>query len=93
MGDKKHARFQIKLGSLLERMEKRLGIWAATELRLQVAPRRFRIPDLLVTLGEPDGRYVTEPPFLIVEILSEGDTPAGIQDRIDDYALGVPWIR
>lgn len=93
VGETDHARFQGNLNVFLRGLEKALGIWVAPELRVQVSPRRFRIPDITVTLGKPAGRYVTDAPFLLIEILSERDTLRTIQDRIDDYrAMGVPHI-
>jgi Uma2 family endonuclease len=62
---------------------------------VQIRPDRFRIPDLTVTLTKPPGRWVTQPPHLAVEILSDGQSLADVQDRMDDYVeFGVPhvWI-
>ncbi|MDX2178645.1 MAG: Uma2 family endonuclease [Bryobacteraceae bacterium] len=93
VGEWKHGRLQTKLATGLEALERKLGIFVAVELRVQVKPRRFRIPDIVVTIAEPVGDWITEPPFLVVEILSERDSLASIQDRIDDYVeFGVPHI-
>jgi Uma2 family endonuclease len=93
VGEKNHARFQTRLIRLLGDLEQRLGIWVVAELRLQVRLNRFRVPDVMVTIGEPDGRFVTSTPFLLIEVLSERDSLRTIQDRVDDYrAMGVPHI-
>ncbi len=49
VGEKNHARFQTRLIRLLGDLEQRLGIWVVAELRLQVRPDRFRVPDVMVT--------------------------------------------
>jgi Uma2 family endonuclease len=93
VGDWNHARFQATLGARLYSLERRLGIFVAPELRVQVLPDRFRIPDLTVTLAKPTKRWVTEPPYLVVEILSDGQSLADIRDRINDYVeFGIPHI-
>jgi Uma2 family endonuclease len=85
MGEKKHGRMQGLLVRFLGALEKTHGLWVAPELRVQIRPGRFRIPDVVVTLGEPEGDWVTGSPFLLIEILSERDSLRTIQDRIDDY--------
>ncbi len=96
VGEKNHARLQGKIYVALHQLEKSLGIWAAPELRVQVSSFRFRVPDIVVVHGpEPAEDYLTIPPFLCIEVLSEGDTLHNIQDRIDDYVkMGVPniWV-
>lgn len=72
------------------------SLWAGVEVRVQVMADRFRVPDVtIVRGGKPEGRIITEPPALIVEILSKDDRWQEFQERIDDYlAFGVPcvWI-
>jgi len=54
-------------------------------LRVQVAERRYRIPDITVTKNKVKGRILREPPFLCIEILSPEDRAARMQVKIDDY--------
>ena len=72
------------------------GYWAVVEVRVQVKPGRFRVPDVsIVKGGKPASRIFTCPPEVAVEVLSPDDRAATIQDRIDDYlAFGVPavWV-
>jgi Uma2 family endonuclease len=68
------------------------------EQGVQVSPKRFRIPDICVTLGEPNEEILRQPPFICIEVLSPEDRWPRIQQRIDDYlAMGVPmcgyWTR
>lgn len=64
------------------------------EQRIQVAARRFRIPDVCVYLGAPPKEEIfVTPPFICIEILSPEDRMARIQQRIDDYLkFGVPYV-
>jgi Uma2 family endonuclease len=92
LGDYDHSLWQAALLGYLQRHYSDLR--AMPELRLQVAPTRFRIPDIAVLLpNHPRERFLTTPPFLCIEILSDRDTLDNIQDRIDDYfAMGVPYV-
>lgn len=70
------------------------GFWAGVEVRVQVRPERFRVPDVtIVRGGKPSGRVITTPPEVLVEVLSPDDRAGEIQDRIDDYlAFGIPCV-
>jgi Uma2 family endonuclease len=69
------------------------NITVLTEMRVQVAPTRFRIPDLCVVLGKEYEQILTKPPFLCIEILSPEDRWSRVEARIKDFiAMGVPCI-
>ena len=57
---------------------------------MQVAPNRYRIPDILVvSRGKKPDRIVRSAPMLCIEVLSPDDTFRRIQSRGDDYvAMG-----
>jgi Uma2 family endonuclease len=60
--------------------------WSAVEVRVQVAPTRFRVPDVcLVTGSRPQGRYVAVPPLVVVEVLSPDDRASDLQEKIEDF--------
>jgi Uma2 family endonuclease len=94
VGEYEHGDFQTAIGAYLRARRARWGIHVVTEVRIRVTPSRYRIPDILVTKGaRPTERYLTQPPFLCVEILSDRDTLHSVQERIDDYlAMGVPYV-
>lgn len=96
VGEFDHARLQKALLLLLAGQE-RLGeflVWP--ELRVQVAPTRFRVPDLcLLRANQKVADIVREAPIVCVEILSPRDTVQRMRARCGDYlAMGVPavWI-
>ena len=70
------------------------ALWAAVEVRVQVKPTRFRVPDICVVLGgKPEGRIVVAPPFLVIEVLSREDRVVDLEEKMDDYlAFGVKYV-
>ena len=94
VGEWDHARLQAVLTAYFFNREKELGILVVPEQRVQVKPRRFRVPDITVLAGpRPAAGIITEPPFLCVEILSPSDRVVDMQDRIRDYLdFGVRYI-
>jgi Uma2 family endonuclease len=94
VGERDHSKLQIALGSYFYTRQKQWNIVAYTEQRIQVAPTRFRIPDVCVVLcPEPQDQILREPPFLCIEILSKDDRAAGIEEKVDDYLnFGVKYV-
>ena len=78
MPRKDHSKLQGQLiGFFLSRTSATgLGVWPAEQqIRTSFEPARYRIPDVCLTVGEPDEQVFTSPPFLCVEILSPDDSP------------------
>jgi len=94
VGELPHSRAQRKLIRSFGRFEESCRAFAFPEARVQVKSDRFRVPDVTISLGgEPEGRYFTTPPFLVIEILSPDDRHADLMEKIDDYrSFGIPWI-
>jgi Uma2 family endonuclease len=93
LGEKSHAKLQRAVLLFLSARERERGIWAIQEQGVQVSAKRFRIPDICVTLGEPPEQIFTKPPFICIEILSPEDRWPRVQERIDDFlAMGVPYV-
>ena len=93
LGEKKHSKVQGWLiGILLQRVP--AGVDVLPEMRVQITPTRFRIPDVCLA-EQSDEQILTKPPLLCVEILSPEDRMSRVQVRIRDYfAMGVPcaWV-
>jgi Uma2 family endonuclease len=86
LGEKEHAILQRFFTILfgIKRSEWRVEVYP--ELRVQVGPTRFRVPDVTVTqAGLEWERILRIPPLLCIEILSPRDTLSGIRQRADDY--------
>lgn len=94
LGEKDHSRVQRQLIRYFCAREQEWKAFCFPEQRVQVAPRRFRVPDVCLVLGhEPDEQIFRDPPFVCVEILSRDDTRESTQPKIDDYLkFGVPYV-
>ena len=65
------------------------------EVRSRTSKTRYRLPDVAVTLRMPEGRFITEAPFIAIEILSEEDRVSRLMEKLKEYAaMGVPniWV-
>jgi Uma2 family endonuclease len=93
VGKFEHARVQYLLALWMGQNEEKWGIIGTTEQRVQVSPNRVRIPDLTLLEKGPQPPIATDPPVLVVEILSPGDSYADTQERAQDYrAMGVKTV-
>lgn len=95
VGKWEHARVQLLLAAWFHQHEREWGITGSTEQRIQVSPNRVRVPDLAFMPAGPQPDVLTEPPLLIIEILSPNDSYSDTQERARDYReMGVEtvWI-
>jgi Uma2 family endonuclease len=95
VGKWEHARVQFLLALWFGSREKEWGIVGSTEQRVRVAKNRVRVPDLVVLRAGPQPDVLTDPPLLVIEILSPDDSYSDTQERAQDYrAMGVEtvWI-
>ena len=96
LGETDHAKLQTRLSILLGLNEEAWGIEVIAEVRVQVSPTRFRVPDVCVVReGGADEPIVTEAPLLCIEVLSPRDSLPAMRRRSQDYFdMGVSevWI-
>jgi Uma2 family endonuclease len=94
VGELDHSDLQSEIVAYFRARKQKQGVYAFTELRVQVSRTRFRIPDVCVVAGgKPTEQILTEPPLIAIEILSKDDRMAQMQDRIDDYlTFGVRYV-
>jgi Uma2 family endonuclease len=95
VGKWEHARVQWLLAAWFSNHEREWGITGSTEQRVQVSVKSVRVPDLVVLQPGPQPDVLTEPPLLIIEILSPDDSYSDTQERARDYSeMGVAtvWI-
>jgi Uma2 family endonuclease len=86
MGKWEHARVQAALAAWFWTHESTWGVMVATEWRTQVSATRVRIPDVVVLAANSRQTDVlSQPPLLVIEILSPEDTFAETQRRAEDY--------
>ena len=94
-GKYEHARLQLLISFWLAQHEAEWQVEVVTEQRVQVAPRRVRIPDVAVLRPGPHPPVLIEPFWLAIEILSPEDSYTETQQRASDFlAMGVRsvWI-
>jgi len=94
VGEKEHGRIQRALIRYLARY-RTAGLEAWPEQRIQITRDHYRVVDICITEGEPDGQIFVDPPLVCIEILTRRDTLDQLQEVIDDYTrMGVPysWI-
>jgi len=90
-----HARVQYLLAAWFASHEAEWGIVGSTEQRTRVAATRVRIPDVVIMRAEPQPDVTTDPPLLVIEILSPDDSYSDTEERAADYwKMGVEtvWI-
>jgi len=94
VGELDHSDLQAEIVVYFRSRLRSRSVHAFPELRVQVAPNRFRIPDVCVVAGDkPSEQVLTEPPLVAIEILSKDDRMSDMQERIDDYLkFGVPYV-
>jgi Uma2 family endonuclease len=95
VGKWEHARLQWLLAAWFFTHEKEWGITGSTEQRVRVSGKRVRVPDLVVLAAGRQPDILTDPPLLVIEILSPDDSYSDTQERTQDYrAMGVEtvWI-
>jgi len=95
LGEFDHSRLQGALFVALMAFEKELDARAMVELRVQVAPTRFRIPDVCLIPASSKTPVVQVAPLLCVEVLSSEDRLPRMRTRCEDYlqmGVGMVWI-
>jgi Uma2 family endonuclease len=90
-GEKPHSKLQRILILSLSRKYPSLHVWP--ELRMRTLADRHRIPDVCVTISEPETDVLQEPPFVVIEILSAEDSMSRVIEKLEEYAaIGTPNI-
>jgi Uma2 family endonuclease len=94
MGEFDHSSWQQAIQKWFWRHENDWNIRVRPELRIQVAPTRFRVPDVvLLDRNQPIEQIVTRTPLAVFEILSPEDTLQRLKRKLDDYtAMGIQQV-
>ena len=89
-----HADWQAAISAWFRNHAREWNVRVIPELRVQVAPTRFRVPDVTVLDRKcPLEQIVTYPPIAVFEVLSPEDTVRRMQRKLGDYAaMGIPQI-
>jgi len=94
MGENEHSAWQQALAVWFGQHAHEWNIRVRPELRVQVLPDSFRVPDVaLLDRNLPVERFATHPPIAVFEILSPEDTLARMMIKLADYqAMGIQTI-
>lgn len=94
MGEWNHANWQAAILEFFRTRRTEWNIRAAAELRVQVAPDRFRVPDVtILDRNLPVEQIITHPPVGVFEILSPEDTMTRMMTKLADYQqMGIRTI-
>jgi Uma2 family endonuclease len=96
VGEYDHATWQTILAAFFTIRQKDWGIEARAELRVQVAPNRFRVPDVTVlSRTAPREQIITHAPLAVFEILSPEDTMSRMLAKLAEYermGIGAIWV-
>ncbi len=95
VSERSHGRALVAIASHLYERRRDLGIDVLPNLRIRVAPKRYRVADVSVFLGRCGEQIPASSPFLCVEILSPDDRMPRVWERLHDYfEMGVPnvWV-
>jgi Uma2 family endonuclease len=92
LGERPHSKLQRRLIVLLD-AQVPPGAEVLPEIRVQIKPSRFRVPDICIALDDSDERILTKPPFLCVEVVSPEDRMSRVETRVQDFLqMGVPYV-
>ena len=93
-GEWEHGDLQSELVHLFRTMFSQWRCRAAVECRLEVAPTRFRVPDVMVLHpGQAASRVIRESPLICIEILSPEDRWRRMERKLQDYvSMGVEHV-
>ena len=93
MGEFDHGRLQTAIAAFYYIHRKQGRVHASTEQRVQVAPARFRIPDVCVSAAAVPEQTFHTPPLICIEIFSKDDRLSEMRERVEDYLnFGVPYV-
>jgi Uma2 family endonuclease len=94
MGEYDHSSWQHAIELWFAKYAKEWGIRVRPELRVQVAPGNFRVPDItILDRNLPVEQVITRPPIAVIEILSPEDTLARMMNKLGEYEqMGIRTI-
>jgi len=95
VGEMPHSVLQLEIAGYFRDLRKQRRLLRAfPEMRIRIAPRKYRIPDVCIYKEPaPRDRIPGTPPFIAVEILSPEDRMSRVRKKIDEYlAFGVAYV-
>jgi Uma2 family endonuclease len=93
-GEDDHSAWQVAICAWFLKHTSQWNIRVRPELRVQVKPTRFLIPDVsILNAANPKERFATLPPLAVFEVWSPENTLREMIRKFDDYEqMGIPQI-
>ena len=93
-GEYDHCTWQQAIEQWFLQHAREWNIRVRCELRVQVSPTRFRVPEVVVfDRTRPVEQILTHPPIAVFEVLSPEDTTSRLLSKLDDYEhMGIQGI-
>jgi Uma2 family endonuclease len=86
LGEIEHSYLQTLIATLFTVHTADWKVFAFTEQRVQITPKRFLVPDVCVLrFGAPWERVLTHPPLIVIEIMSPEDTIRRASAKASEY--------
>ena len=86
VGEFDHARWQNAIQRWFSSKSDEWNSWVLPEMRVQVDPTRFRVPDVtIVDRSLPQEQILTRPPVAVFEVLSPEDRVPRMMVKLQDY--------
>jgi Uma2 family endonuclease len=94
VGERDHAAWQDAILAWFRDRKREWNILVYPELRVQIAPDRFRVPDVTILSREaPREQIITNAPLAVFEILSPEDSMIRMLEKLADYErMGIQAI-
>lgn len=94
VGEWSHVDWQAAVVEFFRSRRKEWNIRVAPELRVQVTPNKFRVPDVsILDRSRPIEQIITHPPIAVIEILSPEDTFPRMLKKLQEYEqMGIQSI-
>ena len=94
VGENPHSEVQARLIEIFYELRKQHPLYCRPELRLKLAPTRYRIPDVAVFHPDKPTELVPDrPPLIVFEIVSREDRYTDVLKKLEEYRVwGAPHI-
>jgi Uma2 family endonuclease len=94
MGEYDHSSWQHGIELWFAQHAKEWNIRVRPELRVQVSPHKFRVPDVtILDRNQPIEQIITHPPIAVIEILSPEDSVSRMLKKLREYQqMGIQTI-
>jgi Uma2 family endonuclease len=95
MPDYIHGRLEGLLFARFDSLRQSHQLYPSVEVRLNLGPEVYRIPDVSVFAAPPQQAVPETPPLIVIEILSKDDRHSDVMQKLEEYlAWGVAniWV-